>query len=366
MSEGAGDDEKTEQPTEKKLREAAEEGRLPSSREAPLFAFLLSTLLVCTLTFRTGATELVGTLSRLVDNPGGWSLRNGADAAALIRAVLLSAAGFLAPIVLVFFTAGIAVAVAQHMPRIVLSRIAPDFSKLSPMKGLHRLFGRDGLIEFAKAAFKLVAVGFIVALVVGAERTTVLDALFADPGDAPATMLGIFSRLIMGVATAFVLLAGADIVWTKVTWHQSMMMSRREIKDEMRQAEGDPMLKARRRSLALDRSRRRMMKDVPRATMVIANPTHFAIALRYVRSETKAPIVLAKGQDLLALKIREIAEENGITVIEDKLLARSMYDHVEVSQAIPPQFFKAVAEIVHFIQARNKKNAFSDRNKVLR
>jgi flagellar biosynthetic protein FlhB len=362
----AGDDEKTEQPTEKKLRDAVEAGRLPSSREAPLLSFLVAMLLVCTLMLRNGVVQLVETLSRLVDNPGGWSLNNGGDAAALISAVMESVAGFLIPIVLVFLVAGLVVSAAQHMPRFVLSRIAPDVSKLSPMKGLGRLFGRTGAVEFLKSLFKLATVAVIVTLVMNTQINTVLDAIFADPGDIPATMLAIFVKLIMGVSTAFVLLAGLDLVWTKVTWTKSMMMSRREIKEEMRQSEGDPMLKARRRSLALDRSRRRMMKNVPQATMVIANPTHFAIALRYVRSETKAPIVVAKGQDLIALKIREIAEQNQIAVIEDKLLARSMYDHVEVSKPIPPQFFKAVAEIVHFIQARNTKNASSDRIKVLR
>ena len=129
-------------------------------------------------------------------------------------------------------------------------------------------------------------------------------------------------------------------------------MSKQEIKDEMKQSEGDPMVKQRQRQIARERTRKRMMAAVPQATLVIANPTHYAIALRYTREEGGAPIVLAKGTDLVALKIREIAEENEIPVIEDKLLARSMYEHVEIDQMIPPEFYKAVAELIYYLHTR--------------
>src|SRR5690606_31722062 len=137
-----------------------------------------------------------------------------------------------------------------------------------------------------------------------------------------------------------------------VVLRRDLRMTRQEVKDEHKQIDGDPIVKARLRSLARDRSRKRMMAAVPRATMVIANPTHFAVALRYVREEGGAPLVVAKGQDLIALKIRQIAEENGIPVIEDKLLARSLYQSVEVDKLIPPEFYKAVAQIVFFLLSR--------------
>ena len=366
MAEGDDRDNKTELPTEKKLREAIEQGNLPVSREAPLFGFLAASLLLCTLMLRDNAERLVETLARLMDNPGGWSLKNGADAADLAGAVGGAVSAFMVPVFLLFIAAGLAVSFAQHMPRVVLSRIAPKLSKLSPMGGLKRLLGRQGLVEFAKALFKIALTMAIVTFVMNAGRDAVIDAIFVDPLGIPETMLSLFIRLLSGVATAFVLLVGADLVLARVSWNKSMMMSRQEIKDEFRQAEGDPMVKAKRRSLALDRARRRMMKAVPRATVVIANPTHFAIALRYVREETAAPLVVAKGQDLIALKIREIAEQHGIAVVEDKLLARSMYDHVEVEQAIPPQFYKAVAEIIHFIMGKNNKKSPLQRSQVLR
>jgi flagellar biosynthetic protein FlhB len=148
-----------------------------------------------------------------------------------------------------------------------------------------------------------------------------------------------------------------DLPVTHVLWRRSLRMAPQEIKDERKQAEGDPHIKARRRSIARSRARQRMMRAVPRATLVIANPTHFSVALRYVRSEGGAPRVVAKGQDLVALSIRKIAEENGIPIIEDKALARSLYAKVDVDQMIPVEFYKAVAAILLRLQARRNRIA---------
>ena len=353
MSEDTEQDDKTEQATEKKLRDAAEKGDLPVSREAPLFAGIVACLIATALVLRDSAIRLVDVLAHLLDDPGRLSLNNGADAALLLGVVLQAIASFLLPTVLIFIVAGLAVSFAQNMPSVVLDRIAPKLSKISPASGLSRIFGTDGLVQFGRSLFKLATLGLVALLLLRSEQQTVLDALFTQPGGVPGTMLAIVLRLLSGVATAFVVLAALDVVWSRLRWTKRMRMSRREIKDELKQSEGDPLFKAKRRSLALDRSRRRMINDVPRATLVIANPTHYAIALRYVRQEGGAPVVIAKGRDLLALRIREIAEGHHITVIENKLLARSMYDHVEVSQVIPPQFYKAVAEIIHVIQTRN-------------
>jgi flagellar biosynthesis protein FlhB len=259
---------------------------------------------------------------------------------------------FIVPIFVIFIVAGVATSCAQAMPSVVLDRIMPQLSKISPAEGLKRLFSLNGFVESGKGLAKLAVIGGVVVLLLRSEEHTVVDALFMEAASIPDVLLGIVIRLLAGVATAFVVIAGVDFVWTRTSWRKRQRMSRREVKDEIKQAEGDPIVKAKRRSLQLDRSRRRMMADVPRATVVITNPTHYAIALRYVRAEGGAPVVLAKGKDLIALKIREIAADCGIPTIENKPLARSMYDHVEVSQAIPPEFYKAVAEIIHYIQVR--------------
>ncbi|HEY0909644.1 MAG TPA: EscU/YscU/HrcU family type III secretion system export apparatus switch protein [Bradyrhizobium sp.] len=336
------------------------------SREAPLFAGLLATLAVCSLMLRDGVARMTDTLSRLLDDPGRWTLRNGADAVMLFNLILQQAASLLVPVFVVFIVSGLAISIAQNVPNVVLDRIQPKLSKLNPMAGFKKRFGRDGMVEFGKALFKLLTVFLVVFLLLHSEQQGVVDAMFTDPASIPDRMLAILIRLLSGVATAFVVLAAADLIWTRVRWMKQMRMSRRDIKDEMRQAEGDPLFKAKRRSVALDRSRRRMISEVPRATLVIANPTHFAIALRYVRQEGSAPVVIAKGKDLIALKIREIAEQSGIAVIENKPLARSMYDHVEVGKIIPAQFYKAVAETIHYIQSRSAVRAASSTNTVVR
>jgi flagellar biosynthetic protein FlhB len=160
---------------------------------------------------------------------------------------------------------------------------------------------------------------------------------------------------LISIVVVMGLIAGIDLVWSRFHWRQDLKMTKQEVKDELKQSEGDPIIKSRLRSLARDRARRRMMTAVPRATLVIANPTHYSIALRYVREENSAPVVLAKGQDLVALKIREIAEANNIPVFEDVALARSMYKQVSVDSVIPQQFYQAVAELIRVVYASKAK-----------
>jgi flagellar biosynthetic protein FlhB len=313
---------------------------------------------------RSGVARVAETLAHLLEDPSRWSLRNGADAIALFGPIGSAAAAFLIPIFIIFIVAGLAISFAQHMPSVVLDRIMPKLSKISPAAGLGRMFSRQGFIDFGKGAVKLLIVGIVVFLLLRSEQRSVIDSLFTEPAAVPDLILSIVIRLLSGVATAFVPIAVLDFLWAKMSWKKRMRMSRREIKDEMKQSEGDPIVKAKRRSIALDRSRRRMIADVPRATVVITNPTHFAIALRYVREQGGAPIVLAKGKDLVALKIREIATECGIAIVENKPLARSMYDNVEVSQAIPPEFYKAVAEIIHYVQSRGAARPMAKQHSV--
>ena len=356
---------KTHEPTEKKLSEALQSGDVPVSREAPLLAVVAATLMICTLVLRDGAGRLAEALARLMEDPGRWRLQNGADAMLLIDVLMKAATSLLMPIFLIFLVAGLGVSVAQNTPSVVLDRIFPKLSKISPAAGLQRLVGHKGFVELIKSGFKLVAIGLVTFFVLKAEEQTVADTLYVSPAIIPDRILAIVIKLLSGVGVAFLLVAAADLAWTRTSWRKRMRMSRQDIKDEMKQAEGDPLVKAKRRSLALDRRRRRMLADVPRATLVITNPTHYAIALRYKREEGGAPLVIAKGQDLIALKIREIATQHGITIIENKPLARSMYDSVEVGELIPAEFYKAVAQVIHYIQSRNTRRSSSQASTVV-
>ncbi len=352
MADEPDKDSKTEEPTEKKIRDAFERGFVPFSREAATLASLLGILVIISFVLVDGVAHLNVSLGRLLDNPGGWSLESGADATRLFQAIGMDAARLLLPVVVILATAGIAASLLQNAPRIVLDRVQPQLSRLSISKGWRRVFGVQGQVEFFKAAFKLVAVALLGFLLLRSAQHDVMSATFMDPAALPGLALGLSSRLVATVAVAAIVLVAADIVWSRLFWHGELKMTRQEIKDELKQVDGDPIVKARLRSLARDRMRKRMIAAVPRATLVIANPTHFAVALRYVREEGGAPLVVAKGQDLIALRIREIAVEHGIPVIENKSLAQSLYRSVEVDKMIPPEFYKAVAEIVFYLFAR--------------
>ena len=346
------DDDKSEEPTEKKLADAMERGSVPMSREVPFLASLIGYLVLEIYLLPSATPPLVADLARFLDDPSGWRLETGGDATAMLTAVATIVARFVGPAALLLSGLGLAASFLQSPPRIVPHRIAPDFSRLSPFAGFARIFGPRGWTEFAKAALKLVAVAAIVSLIVASQRLAMFDAIFVGLEALPGRMLALSVSVTTAVTVAALVIAGADLAWTRTLWRRDQRMSRQEVKEEVRQAEGDRMLKARLRSLRLDRSRRNMLNNVARATMVVVNPTHFAVALRYVRSEGGAPLVLAKGVDLIALKIRDIALENEIPVIEDKPLARSLYGAVSVDAAIPPEFYRAVAELVHLLQTK--------------
>ncbi len=349
MAEAIDKDSRTEEPTEKKTRDAIEQGNVPFSREAAMFASLVGILVVSSFFFANGIARLKLSLQRFIDSPGEWPLENGADAINLFVAIGWEAARLMTPAIAVLVITGLAASFLQNAPRLVLRRIQPDASRLSLSKGWQRLFGIQGQVEFLKAMFRLAAVGFVALLLLCNARFDILNALFTDPAAIPGLILSLWMRLVAAVVTAVIVLAAADLVWSRLFWRRELRMTRQELKDEMKQQEGDPIVRTRLRSLQRDRARKRMIAAVPRATLVIANPTHYAVALRYVRKEQRAPLVIAKGQDLIALKIREAAEQHGIPIFEDKSLARSLYESVEVDKLIPPEFYKAVAEIIFFL-----------------
>ena len=352
MSEGPDKDSKTEEATEKKIRDAVEKGNVPFSREAATLASLLGMIVIDSFFLASNIGQLNFSLARLIDNASGWPLQNGQDAVRLLEAIGMDAVSLLLPVVVILTAAGVLSSFLQNSPRLVLDRIQPKMSRVSISSGWTRIFGAKGQVEFAKATVKLIAVCALGLLLLRAALYDMLNAMFVEPSALPSLILTMGTRLVVAIAIATVVLVAADLVWTRLFWAQDLRMTRQELKDEVKQAEGDPHVKARFRSLARDRARKNMMAAVPRATFVVTNPTHFAVALRYVKEEGGAPMVIAKGQDLIALKIREIATAHSIPIIEDKLLARSLYKAVEVDKMIPAEFYKAIAEIVFFLFSR--------------
>lgn len=352
MADTPDQESKTQEPTEKKIRDALDQGKIPVSREASVFASMAALMVIQAFLIGQGVQDLLPTLKSLIDDPDGFRLSTAADAQNLLTVVGLQAMHFMLPLVLVLIVFGLAASLLQNSPRLVLERIQPDFSRISPAKGWSRLFGTQGLVEFAKALFKLVTVSLVVGFVLRSSEARAFEAMYTDPVALPEMILTIAMRIVSAICIATIVLVAMDLAWARFHWRRELRMTRQELKDEHKQAEGDPLIKARLRSLARDRSRQRMIAAASKATLVIANPTHFAVALRYERDENPAPLVLAKGMDAIALKIRAVAEENRIPVVENKALARALYEAVQVDQVIPPEFFRPVAEMIYFLQSK--------------
>lgn len=352
MADPVDKDSKTEDATEKKIRDTIEQGKLPNSRETALLASFLAILIYTVFYAKDAFVDLGVFLSMFLEKPEAWPMDTESDVITLYKAVMMAVAQAVASLLVLLVIAGIGASVFQNMPQFVAERIRPQFSRISLAKGWSRLFGMQGFVEFLKSLAKLGFACAVLVFTLSQDHRRLLAGMITNPLEFAMVIRGISVDILVAIVFVMVLIAGADLVWSRFNWKQEMKMSKQEVKDEMKQSEGDPIVKSRLRSLARDRARRRMMTAVPRATLIIANPTHFSIALKYVRDEDSAPVVLAKGQDLVALKIREIAREHNIPIFEDVALARSMYKQVSVDSVIPSQFYQAVAELVRVVYSK--------------
>lgn len=349
MSDTDDKESKTEEPTEKKKQDAIEKGQTAFSKELPT----LFTLTAITAIIGFGANGLTANLKTeleiLFDRSSQYALVTNADAMGVMTRYWNVTMLILAPVLLGLAMAGLAGSLAQNPPRLVLKRITPELSRISLTKGLGRMFGPKGLAEFLKVLAKIGFTGACVALFAGG----IMPVLSEGPITSSEVFLAQIGRILFGLlftmVLAMALIAVADLLWTNKEWLKDLRMTHKEIRDEVKQAEGDPLMKARMQSVARDRARKRMMGSVPNATLVLTNPTHYAIALRYNAPHDKAPVVVAKGQDLIALRIKEIATEHEVMIYENPPLTRAMYKAVSVDQMIPPEFFEAVAEIIVFL-----------------
>ncbi|MBO6901268.1 MAG: flagellar biosynthesis protein FlhB [Rhizobiaceae bacterium] len=357
MSEKPDKESKTEDASEKKIRDTIEKGKLPFAREAPIFASFVAILLFAIFFAEHSAARLAGFLSLFLEKPEDWLLGTERDVILIMQVVMFECAKVLAALMLLLVTAAIAASILQNTPRFVLERVKPQLSRISLKEGFTRLFGAQGFAELLKSLGKLTFAGIILAIAMRNAQSELISGMSTHPAVFGFVINDIAKEILIAITMVMLVIAVADILWSRFHWLQDLRMTRQEVKDELKQTVGDPIVRMRMRSLQRDRARQRMMSAVPTATLVIANPTHYAIALRYVREENDAPVVVAKGQDLVALKIREIAEANGVPVFENVALARSMYKQVSIDSLIPAQFYQAVAELVRIVYARKPASA---------
>lgn len=351
MSEGPDKESKTEDPTGKKLDDARKKGDVVKSMDVAQWASLAGVYGVLAIGGGWMARTLSEQLTPFIASPHAFEM-TGEAMREVLRGVLLTALPLLGAVLLTAAGAGVAANLGQTGLLFLPSKLAPDFKKLSPMAGLKRLFGPDALFQFGKSVLKLVVIG-VVVWTIFKPHARELETLVAL---SPAALLPLARELMMALFTAALIFllctAGFDWFWQRQRWTTRMKMSREEVKEDYKQAEGDPHVKAKLKQIRMERSRQRMMQAVPTATVVVMNPTHYAVALRYEPGETPAPVCVAKGVDALALKIRDLARESGVEVLEDPPLARALYATVEVDQSIPRQHFEAVAKIIGFILSK--------------
>ncbi len=352
MAEEQDKESKTEEATPHKIEESIKKGNTPVSRDVSLFASLIAIAMAVPLVVHAVGNSLLMTLVAFIERPADFRLQVGEDALVLGMSVASAAGVVIVFPLAVLMSFGILVSLLQNPLRIVGHRIKPQFSRISLKSGFTRIFGAQGRVEFAKAVLKLSVLSACAVAFMLHYTSDLVNAILLEPAALPTTLARQFLQVLLIIGISLAAIVAGDVVWSRIKWRMDLRMSKQEIKDEHKQAEGDPLMRARRLSLARDRSRRRMLASVPKATVVIANPTHYAVALRYVRGDQAAPVVVAKGMDNIALKIREIAEQNDIPVIEDKALARSLYAAVALDRPIPAEFYKAIAEIILFLMSR--------------
>ncbi|WP_411286645.1 flagellar biosynthesis protein FlhB [Phenylobacterium sp.] len=348
MSEQNDAASKTEEPTQRKLDQAREKGDVVKTQDLGALASLAGAATVVALAGGWLSQNLARDLLPFLANAGSMSLE-GHGAVSVARHAILAGAPFLVIVVAAAALAGAGGHLMQTGLMFTPEKLKFDLKKVSPVAGFKRIFGLDGLMQFVKSLLKVLLTGAIGWWVLEPflPRMTNLAAM------EPAAMLpfasDILRRLVFAVAGLLLVIAGADWMWQRQRFMKRMRMTKEELKEDFKQSEGDPHIRARQKQIRSERARRRMMQAVPTATVVVMNPTHYAVALKYEAGETAAPVCVAKGLDTLALKIREIAEAAGVPVIEDPPLARSLYAALDIDDMIPPAHFEAVAKIIGFI-----------------
>lgn len=358
MAEGGDSDDKTEEPTGRRLSEATEKGNIPRSQEVNHWFMLAGLTFSIAVLLGPLGGKLVGALIPYLERPDELSITLG-SATPLLAGLSVSVALIMAPVILVAVITALVGSFLQHPPVVSGEKLKPQLSKISPTTGLGRIFSVMGMVDFGKGVLKVVVMSVAAAMIVWPNLPYLETLVALEPlGGLVAAQREIL-RVLIGVLIILALIATADVLFQRFEHHRKLRMSRQEVKDEMKQSEGDPQVKARIRQIRQQRVRKRMMAAVPGATVVVTNPTHYAIALKYDGDNMDAPVVVAKGVDHLALRIRELATASGVPIVENPPLARALYATADVDREVPVEHYKAVAEVIGYVMRLKRKPALN-------
>lgn len=348
MSEDAPEQEqKTEDPSEKRLRDAHERGDVVKSQEVSTWFLLSGSALVFAMLAVPTSQGLLEQFRGLLSNADRFEVGGAALGEFWMRLAMSILLVALVPsiVLTVFAVVGNLV---QHRPLVSTDPIKPKFSKINPLEGAKRLFGQESLVNFVKGLVKIAIVSAALYFTLWPQIDSFEAMIGLDPADILGAFLDLSTKIFAAVLSVVTLIAIVDYVYQRNRWWTRLKMTLQEVKDEYKQQEGDPHVKGRIKSIRMERAKKRMMQNVPQATVVVTNPTHFAVALKYEKGMA-APKCVAKGTDAVALRIRAVATEHDVPIVENPPLARALYKSVEIEETIPTEHFKAVAEVIGFV-----------------
>jgi flagellar biosynthesis protein FlhB len=347
MADEADSDNKTEEPTQKRLEEALQRGDVVKSQEVNTW-FVIGGATLVMVSFSGGmGKELATTMRGLIANAHDIRL-DGPALPGLFQKIGGEMLAAIALPFLILILAALLGNVIQHQLVWSTEALSPKFSKISPLAGLKRLFSKQSLANFFKGLVKLLVIGGVLTALMWPERGRLEGLERTDAAGILAVTQELALKLMSAVVAMLAAVAAADYFFQYRQWYEKQKMSLQEMKEEFKQTDGDPAIKGKLKQMRQIRSRRRMMQKVPKAAVIITNPTHYAIALEYERG-MEAPICVAKGVDAVALKIREVGAAHSVPIVENPPLARALHASVELDQAISPEHYKAVAEVIGYV-----------------
>ena len=340
--------QKTEDPTQRKLDDALEKGNVAKSQEINNLFMLVTGLLVVGTFLPFMASSLRHLLVGFLAEPHSIPF-NHLQLLLIMREVAVEVLKILALPILFIAVSGVTANMIQHPPIFSIEKLKPSLSKHNPITNLRKKFSLRQLVQFAMTLAKMSIVFSVLAMLMVPQLSTITQLMTVDLSEIPNIILRLVMMVVGGVTIAMLFIAGIDFWYQKWEHSKSQRMSRQEVKDEHKESDGSPEVKQRLRKICQDRGRARMIAQVPEATVVVTNPTHFAVALKYEHEVMDAPIVVAKGTDEFALRIREVASEHRVPIVENQPLAQALFATAEVDREIPVEHFKAVAEVIGYV-----------------
>lgn len=352
--------DKTEKATPKKRSDLRKKGQVLQSRELPTTLILLILFLSVRIFGRSISNSLIRLFDMFAFQSTGYNLQEPSEAMKLISFVMLELLKMIAPFFIIAIVIGILGSYVQIGFLFTFEPLKPKFSHLNPINGLKKMFSVRSLFELGKSIIKVILILWVAYSSIRGEFTNILKLMDLGIGQIAAYIIDTVLGIAIKICFYLLIIAAVDYFFQWRRYEKDIRMSKQEIKEEYKQAEGNPEIKSRIRQKQREISMRRMLSEVPKADVVITNPTHFAIAIKYEPQKMPAPYVIAKGADFMAKRIREVAEENKVHIVENKPLAQALYKSVDVGEAIPQELYKAVAEVLAFVYSMEGKNPLQE------